>query len=320
VSGQGLANVTRVLFRGPLADYVQTAVEWHRRLEPFLSRPTEKKAGAEAEIVTPLRGKGVDVRFPERAPLPSWLIRVSRVSVEIPAGVLTGEVKNVTAEQHVLGVPLTFAFAGDKLTGVNAITVNGTINRVDRTRPLDTANMSLVAYRLDHFKPGGERSPVALTQGEADLDVRATLTGPSLAATVASNVRGVRIEAGKDLAPGPVGEALAGALANVNAFRLKADVAGTQDRFDLAVDSNLDEVLKEAVGKQAKAQVAKLEGQLRAAIDEKVKAKLEEARGNFGGFDQLIQDLSGRLSFGQDILKLGAGGLGGKSGGFKLPF
>ncbi len=320
VSGQGLANVTRVLFRGPLADYVQTAVEWHRRLEPFLSRPTDKKPDAEAEVVKPLRGKGVDVRFAERAPLPSWLIRTSRVSVEIPAGVLNGEVKNVTAEQHVLGTPLTFAFAGDKLNGVDAITLNGAIDRVDQTKPQDTANLNVAAYQLDHLKLGGDHSPVALTQGVADLNVRATLSGPSLAATVASNVRGARIEAGKELAPGPVGEVIAGALAGVKAFQLKADVTGTQDQFDLKVDSNLDDVLKDAVGQQAKAQVSKLEGQLRAAIDDKVKTKLDEVRGNLGGLDQLIQDLAGRLSFGQDILKLGAGGLGGKSGGFKLPF
>lgn len=320
VSGQGLANVTRMLFKGPLAGYVQTAVEWHRRLEPFLSRPTDKKPEAEAEVVKPLRGKGVDVRFPERAPLPSWLIRVSRVSMEIPAGVLSGEVRNITAEQHVLGAPLTFAFGGDRLSGVKAITLNGAIDRVDRTKPKDTANLTVAAYRLDHLQLGGDRSPVSLTQGLADLDVRATLSGPSLAAAVASNVRNVRIETGKELAPGPVGDAIAGALADVRAFRLKANVAGTQEQFDVTVDSDLDDVLKEAVGRQARAQVSKLEGQLRAAIDEKVRSKLEEARGNLGGLDQLIQDLTGRLSFGQEILKLGTAPLGGKSGGFKLPF
>lgn len=320
VSGQGLANVTRALFRGPLADYVQTAVQWHQRLEPFLSRPTEQKAGVEAEVVKPLRGKGVDVRFAERAPLPEWLIRTSHVSLEIPAGTIAGEVKNITAEQHVLGVPLTFAFAGDKLKGLGAITLDGAINRVDRAKPLDTGNLKLAAYQLDQLKLGGEQAPISLAKGLADLDVRALMRGPSLDAAIASNVRGARIEADKVLAPGPVGEAIAGALAEVKTFRVKADVTGTQEQFDMKVESDLDEVLKEAVGKQARAQVAKLEGQLRAAIDEKVAPQVAEIRGKLGGFDPLIQDLAGRLNLGQDILKLGAGGLGGKSGGLKLPF
>lgn len=318
ISGQGLANVTRVLFRGPLADYVQTAVQWHQRLEPFLSRPTDQKAAA--EVVKPLRGKGVDVRFAERAPLPEWLIRASRVSLEIPAGTIAGEVKNMTSEQHVLGAPLTFAFAGDKLKGLGAITLDGAINRVDRAKPQDTGNLKLAAYQLDQLKLGGEQAPISLAQGLADLDVRATLRGPLLDAAIVSNVHRARIEAGKSLAPGPVGEAIAGALADIKTFRVKADVTGTQEQFEMKVESDLDEVLKEAVGKQARAQVAKLEGQLRAAIDEKVAPQVAEIRGKLGGFDPLIQDLAGRLNLGQDILKSGAGGLGGKSGAFKLPF
>lgn len=318
VSGQGLANVTRVLFSGPLADYVQTAVQWHQRLEPFLSRPTEQKATV--EVVKPLRGKGVDLRFPERAPLPEWLIRTGRVSLEIPAGVISGEVKNITAEQTVLGAPLTVALSGENLKGIDAIKIVGTINRVDRAKPQDTVHLTLAAYQLGQLKLGGEEAPISLTQGVADLDVRATLRGPSLDVAIASKVHGARIEAAKTLAPGPVGEAIAGALADVKAFQVKADVAGTLDQFDTKVESDLDEVLKEAVGKQAKAQVAKLESQLRTALDEKVGPQLAEIRGKLGGFDPLIQELAGRLNLGQDILKLGAGGLGGKTGGFKLPF
>jgi uncharacterized protein (TIGR03545 family) len=320
VSGQGLANVTRALFRGPLADYVQTALQWHQRLEPFLSRPTEQKAAAEAEVVKPLRGKGVDVRYPERAPLPEWLIRTSRVSLEIPAGTIAGDVKNITAEQHVLGAPLTFAFAGDKLKGLGAITLDGAINRVDRAKPQDTGNLKVAAYQLDRLKLGGPQAPISLAKGLADLDVRALLRGPSLDAGIVSTVSGARIEAGKALAPGPVGEAIAGALADVQNFRVKAEVTGTQEQFDMKVESDLDEVLKEAVGKQARAQVAKLEGPLRAAIEEQVTHQVAEIKGKLGGFDPLISDLAGRLNLGQDILKLGAGGLGGKSGGFKLPF
>jgi uncharacterized protein (TIGR03545 family) len=229
-------------------------------------------------------------------------------------------VKNITAEQHVLGAPLTFAFAGDKLKGLGAVTLDGAINRVDRAKPQDTANLTLAAYQLDQLKLGGEQAPISLAQGVADLNVRATLSGPSLDASIRSKVRGARIEAGKALAPGPVGEAIAGALADVKTFQVKADVTGTQEQFETRVESDLDEVLKEAVGKQAKAQVAKLEGQLRAAIEEKVRPQLAEIKGKLGGFDPLIQDLAGRLNLGQDILKSGAGGLGGKSGGFKLPF
>jgi hypothetical protein len=91
------------------------------------------------------------------------------------------------------------------------------------------------------------------------------------------------------------------------------------EQYDVQLDPALDLILKDTVGKQAKAQIAKFEGQLRAAIDEKVETTLSEVRGNIGGFGPLLKDLIGRLNLGKDILKLGRGGIGGKSG-LQAPF
>jgi uncharacterized protein (TIGR03545 family) len=317
LSGQGLANLTRALFAGPLTEYVETALRWHRRLEPFLNRPTEKKA--EVEVIKPVRGAGVDVRFKERAPLPDLLIKKAHVSVELLAGTIQGRIDNITPDQQILGAPLTFAFAGQKLKDLDSITLDGAVNRVNPAKPVDNATLRVAAFRLDHLELGGDGTSLSLKQGLADLDARAMLAGTGLNATVGSRVRSVQMAGGEKLAPGPVGEAIAGALADVKAFQLKATVAGTQEHYDVTLASDIDEVLKDAVGKQAKAQVTKLEGQLRSAIDETVTAQLQDVQKNLGGFDPLVQELVGRLNIGQDVLKLGTGGLGGKSG-FKLPF
>lgn len=320
LSGQGLANLTRALFAGPLAGYVETALRWHQRLEPLLSRSTEGKAEAiEVEVVKPLRGKGVDVRFKERAPLPDFLVRTARASVEVPAGMIRGTVKNITPDQPILGSPMTFSFAGEQLKGLESVTLDGTVNRVNRAKPKDTAQVKVAAYRLEHLGLGGEGAPVTLKQGLADLDVKASLEGRRIDATVGSRVRSVQMAVGGKLGAGPVGEAIAGALADIQTFRVNAEIAGVREQYEVRLDSDLDQVLKDAVGRQAKAQIAKLEGQLRAAIDEKVEAKLSDVRRNLGGFDPFLQDLVGRLNLGKDILKLGTGGIGGKSG-LHLPF
>ena len=316
-SGQGLANVTRTLFAGPLVDYMDAALRWRRRLEPFLSRPSEKHA--DIEVVKPVRGKGVDVRFKEQAPLPDLLIRTARVSIEIPAGAIQGRVQNISPEQHILGAPTTFSFSGAKLKGIDSITLDGSINRVNPAKPADTANLKIGAYRLDSLSLGGEGAPVTLKGGVADLDLRASLSGPVIEATVDSRVRSVRLTAGEKLAGGPVGAAIVSALADISAFQVNAKVAGTQEQYDVQLTSDIDRALQAAVAKQAKAQVAKFEGSLRAAIEEKVKARLGEVQGTLGGFDSLGQELAGRLNLGRDLLKFDAGGGGAKSG-FKLPF
>lgn len=322
-SGQGLTNLTRTLFAGPIAGYVETALRWHERLEPLFSpsegEPPNTQAKTEVELVKPLRGKGMDVRFKERAPLPDFLIRTARASVDIPAGAIQGTMKNITPDQHILGSPMTFAFAGEQLKGLESISLDGTVNRVNRAKHKDRVQVKVVAYRLENLGLGAEGAPVSLKQGLADLNVKATLEGGGIDATVGSRIRSMQMAASGKLAAGPVGEAIAGALSDIKAFQLTAKVTGTQERYDVQLDSDIDQILKDAVGKQAKAQIAKLEGQLRAAVEEKVESKLKEVRGSLGGFDPLVQDLIGRLNLGKDILKLGAGGLGGKSG-LKLPF
>jgi uncharacterized protein (TIGR03545 family) len=273
----------------------------------------------EVEVVKPLRGKGVDVRFKEQAPLPDFLIRTARASVEIPAGAIKGTVKHITPDQHILGSPMMFAFAGEQLKGLESISLDGTVNRVNRAKPKDTAQVKVAAYRLENLELGSEGAPVSLKQGLADLNLKATLEGGGIDATAGSRVRSVHMAAGRKLAAGPVGEAIAGALADIKAFRVDAKISGRQERYDVQFDSDIDQVLKDAVGKQAKAQIAKLEGPLRAAIEEKLDAKLKEVRGSLGEFDPLVKELIGRLDLGKDILKLGPGGLGGKSG-LKLSF
>ncbi len=320
LSGAGVANLTRAVFAGPLGDHVDTAFRWHRRLEPFLTRPTEKKAAV--EVVKPVRGKGVDVRFKERAPLPDLLVRTARVSLEIPAGAIKGQVKNITPDQPILGAPMTFAFAGEKLQGLDSIKLDGAINRVNPDSPKDTADLRVAGYRLDNLGLGGEAAPVSLKQGLADLDLKALLSGPKVDAKLGSRVRQVQMVVGDKVASGPVGEAIAGALADIKAFSLDATIAGTQEQYDLQLASDIDQVLKKALGKQVQAQAAKLEGQLRTAIQEKVNAQLGELKGNLGGFDALLQELATRANLGQEALHAGAAGaIGGKSGGgFKLPF
>lgn len=232
---------------------------------------------------------------------------------------IRGTVKNITPDQPILGSPMTFSFAGEQLKGLESVTLDGTVNRVNRAKPKDTAQVKVAAYRLEHLGLGGEGAPVTLKQGLADLDVKASLEGRRIDATVGLRVRSAQMAVGGKLGAGPVGEAIAGALAGIQTFRVNAEIAGVREQYEVRLDSDLDQVLKDAVGRQAKAQIAKLEGQLRAAIDEKIEAKLSDVRRNLGGFDPILQDLVGRLNLGKDILKLGTGGIGGKSG-LHLPF
>lgn len=313
LSGQCLGNIGRLLLGGKLSQWVEQGLRWHDRLEPVLNRLAERKKGV--EVVKPVRGKGMDVRFREYAPLPDFLIRTAGVTVSVPAGEIAGQVRNITPDQHVLGSPLTFAFAGDNLTGLRSVKLDGAINRVDPAKPVDAAALHVRGYRLEQLVISeGGMVPLTLKQGTGDVDVRAELRGEAIAGAFSANLQGVHL-ATDGKTDNAVAAAVAGALSDVRSLQIKADVSGTRAAPDITLTSNLDQVLKKVVGRQIQAQTARVESQLRAAIEAKVGAPLAELKSSVGGLDEISKELTSRLSLGAEATKSK-----GSLGGFKLPF
>lgn len=109
-----------------MVEQTRKALSWYEKAKPYLDRPTGKKANV--EVVKPLRGKGVDVRFKEQAPLPDFLIRTAKIGLVLSVGNIGGQIRNITPDQPILGQPMTFAFRGDKLDGLKAMTMDGEVN------------------------------------------------------------------------------------------------------------------------------------------------------------------------------------------------
>lgn len=102
---QGMGNMTALIFGPKYADWVQKGLSWYYKLQPFLTRVPQKEG--KPEVVKPVRGKGVNVRFKEYEPKPDFLIQFDRSSILIQAGTLSGTLRNITAQQAILGKPLT---------------------------------------------------------------------------------------------------------------------------------------------------------------------------------------------------------------------
>ncbi|HZS11538.1 MAG TPA: TIGR03545 family protein [Nitrospirales bacterium] len=310
----GASNITRLLFGDRMAVWVETGFRWRDRLEPVVSRVTDKKG--EAEVVKPVRGKGVDVRYKEYAPLPDFLIRTAHGSVTVPAGIMTARIENITPDQPILGKPLTFTLAGDKLKGLSSVKVDGALNRVHPAESKDTVNAAIRGAEVDAL-PLVKTSDlaVALDHARVDVDVNASIVGHDVKAALDAKTSQVTL-GGQGNPNNPVAKIISDALHDIKGFDLKAAVTGTRDQYDVSVSSNLDQAVADALGRQFHEQAAKLEAQLQAAINDKVAGSLEDLKRSAGGFDGLIAEVTGRLNLGNDLLKNAAGG----KRGLKLPF
>lgn len=329
LSPQGLANLSETLLGQVIGHWARQGAAWYGRLKPLLERAKQAgAAGGGPEVVKPLRAGGVDVRYKEAEPLPEFLIRRARVSLQLDAGDIAGDIENVTPDQDVLGKPMTFAFSGEKLKGLQSVSLRGVMDHIDPVRPSDRVNLQAVGYRIQDLQVSEQASwPVTVKKGLADLKVRAGIQGEALNANIRGDLSSLDIAAGSPDEANRLTKALSSAMSGVSALDVEAEVVGTLQDYDVRIRSGLDKILQQAAGRLVQDLSADLKKDLSAAISDKVDGPLKDLTQTLGGLEAINGDLAKRLTQGNDVL----GGLltqGGAPkavpkelpGGFKLPF
>ena len=300
-SDQGLANLSSLLFGAKTGDTIEKALFWYAKLQPLLARQIEKKDGG--ELVKPLRGKGVWVRFEEQEPLPDFLIRNITASVAVAAGSFDGTIKNVTPDQDVLGLPLSFSFAGDSLQGLHAISFNGVLDHVKPALSRDTVNLEILGYGLGKtVLSDDENLPVTIDGGVVDLSVQAVFQQQDINADVTAKLKSANFTTAPPQQSDAISQAITRALADITNLTAKAKVTGTIDAYDIQLSSDLDKILKQAVANTIKNQTARFEQDLKDGVINQANGPLAAATGSFSDFDGISKELTARLQAGSNLL------------------
>ena len=328
VSPQGLANMSQTLLGSQIGSWVHQGVAWYERAKPFLEgAPAMRGNEGGPEVQKPLRGKGVDVRFREAHPLPDFLIRLATVSLNLDVGNLAGSVHNVTSDQPILGKPLTFAFAGEQLKGVNAVALEGTLNHIEPAQSRDHLAIKANGYHLSDVALSKDAKwPVTLTSGLGDIKVNATLQGLALRAQGSGNLRALQLAAGAPGDTNPFTKSLSSAVSGISQLSLTADVTGTLDNYDVELSSDLDHILQDTAGKMVNELAAKFGSELQTAISAKIAEPMKQLQQTLDGFNVIGGDLGDRLGQHTEVLNsllektLPSKSLKKLPGGFKLPF
>ena len=279
LSPQGLANMSQSLLGDEIGSMVRQGVEWYERAKPFLEGAQALQGGESGpEVKKPLRGKGVDVHFHEENPLPEFLIKVTKASVRIDVGDLSGIVHNITNDQPTLGQPMTFTFSGEQLKGVQSVTLEGALNHVVPALSHDRLSAQAKGYQIAEVVLSKDKSwPVTLTSGLADVKVKAEVKGPQLRAQGVAGLQNLDISAGTPGDTNPLTASLSSAVQDISQVSLEANLKGTLDHYDMALSSDLDRILQNAAGKMVNDLAAKFGADLQTAISAKIAEQIGRA-------------------------------------------
>jgi len=317
LSPAGLQHISKALLGSRLCGLVQKGGAWYEKLKPFIERARKKEKGH--EVVKPVRGKGVNVRFKEYEPLPDFLVRKAKARVILQAGEITGRILDITPDQDVLGRPLKYTFGGDNLKGLRSFDLSGALNHVSPTQPKDTANLVVKGYKVkDMALSSGTAFPLTLNEALADLKMDALLQGKNIKADIAAGFDSVKLSGGTTKETSPVKDALLSSLSDISRFQVNAKIAGTLSDYGIELNSDLDRVFADAAGKAVGRQAAGFEKKLKNGIMAKVGGPLNATEKDLGGLNGIGKELTERLNLGNGVFG-SLKGLKGKEG-FKLPF
>jgi len=275
LSPKGVSNITQIFFGEQVGKWVERGLIWYERLKPVLERAKEMKK--DSEVIRPLRARGADVRFKEYEPLPDFLIRNTKASLELQAGTMTGEIRNITPDQDILGAPLDFVFSGKSLKDIQSIRVTGTLDHIVPSIAKDAANLRVKGYRVqDIVLSDSARLPVTLKNGLMDLDGHLAISGEKFRLETKSTLKSATLKVGVQDETDLLATSIRSALSEISGFTLCVDVYGSLDKYDIRLTSDLDDVLKRAVRRLVQTQVAQFEKELKAAILERIEAPFKE--------------------------------------------
>ncbi|MDJ0781084.1 MAG: TIGR03545 family protein [Desulfosarcinaceae bacterium] len=309
LSADGLANLSQLLIGGQLCDHWQTAWEWYQRLKPYIAQAT---AGGEAAAPEPERGTGAYVRFTEKTPLPTFLIRQTKASVQLPLGALSGKIENINSNPPLLGKPTAFNFLGRDLAAAKSLSATGLIDLVTPGDPSSRAKLELNGYQLDKVPLSREAAlPVTVDTALADLAADFSFAEQRVNTSVDMDFDAVKLSAAAPAGDNAVQTALINGLTGIRRFDLVASVMGNVDDYRMKIRSSLDQTLKDAVGGLVKKEAAKLSAQIESKVRQAVSAPLSNAQQQIDVLGPVGDELQKRLNIGGELLK---------GSGLKLPF
>jgi len=286
LSPQSLSNMSRVLMGDQMCQWVQKALGWYDRFKkPGTGKQTpEAKSEAAGDI-------------------PFVLVRKAEASVVLKSGTIKGVFKDITTMPQQLGKPTTFELAGQKLDGLDLIKVLGSLDHSNPAQSINTLKGIVQGYLLENFKlPADTGVPIVIKKAIADLEIDSSLRGEDLAALITAALKQTSLSVDTSAQASPLVKALGGALEDLSTLTANADVNGTLENYIVTVKSDVDRILKSAMGKVVHQQTAALKKQLKAQISAQLQGPAGEAKGALGGFGDIQGELEKRLNIGGNVL------------------
>lgn len=314
-------DLGKALFGEVSIDRFQRALYWTSVAQQHLPPGLQPR---QDEGPSRLRMAGTTVRYPKERSYPEFLLRAGKVDLTVAgdgplAGAYVAQAGGITTQPALYGKPMTFAVRRDAAgSAVARVEVRGVLDHVGAVMR-DSVTVAASGLALPAFDLPG--LPLRLEPGRGGARLDFVKRGDAIRGRW--RVRSDAVQWRPDSAAGRGSDLLrfvTGAITRVGQLELEAEIGGTVARPELAIRSNLDQVVAGALRAQLGAEIDRAEQKVRAEVnrlvqDQQARAEQEVARltgaleGRLGGATARLGEAEQALDAQLKQLTSRAGGL-----------
>ncbi|MDZ4082845.1 MAG: hypothetical protein U1E10_07915, partial [Bdellovibrionales bacterium] len=229
----------------------------------------------------------------------------SKESPDGPSGDIKGELKNLTDDPPMLGLPMTLSFEGrfpsSKIEGVK-----GLVTIDHRTEePVETLDLKVASYPITEQKLiQSEEVTLGFKEAIGSTQLKAELRNQQVSMKIQSTFDKIAYDVS---AKAPmVDEILKNIMGDLPKVTLNAGVSGSWTSLSFDFDSNLGQELQAGFEKQLQVKINEAKGKLQKMIDDSIGAEKSKLLGEFSssqgditkllnGKEAAVNELKGEL-------------------------
>jgi uncharacterized protein (TIGR03545 family) len=294
------AGIARLLVGKEMEQRAVTYLSW-----ADVARSSIRRYTPEPEFEKPARFKGQDIHFPAEHHYPKLWIKKVLVSGGIgnssSEGFVraSGEVRHISSDQTVTGMPMTIDLEGTE-GGGRSFSLTALFDRRKAT-DLDEYHAKLSRVPLAEFRVGrADFLPTRILNARMNSAVDIAVPGNRFDAQSSIELNDFTLTFEGE-SRNIVERLLRGVLGGIRGFTVGVRVWNTAGPFDIAFRTNLDDQLASRVKEVMGAEFVKLQNDLRSRLDAVVAgkrkemeqlfaAKRAELEGRLQAYDTLIRD------------------------------
>lgn len=265
-----------------------------------MMRQNVKKYQPEPEFEKTPRFEGQNISFPLEKSYPKFWIKKIIVQGGGKEGDLfigKGEIKNISDNQNVTGLPITADLSGN-LTNNRSIKVSGLIDRRSDS-PLDKYSAELAGVPIAEFNLGkSDFLPSKIRNAIMASTISVSLPGSSFDANIDFKLSNISLNFEKET-KNIFENIVRQVLERVNGFDVNLRMWNTKGKVDIALATDLDNQIAKRLQEVVGEELVKLQNQLRAKFDSFISqkrnefeniynTKINEAKSKLGDYQSLI--------------------------------